>query len=291
MKLPSKLHTLALALAGVGSPMLVCGQAAPPVAADAVVMKVAGLSLTKAEYEKLVIGFERAAGAPTTGPGPQSEQSAKEVARLLAMVEEAKARKLDQDPKIAALMRVRGYTILANALLADFVAEARKDEAGTRAMWASEKSQYVDVQVRQILVKHQGAKTDKPEAKPSARTEAQARALAQTLHRRLIGGADFAALAKTSSEDDSTRAKGGEMPAFTRGAMVAEFEQAAFETPVGGISAPFKTAFGWHILQVVERKPFAFERVRSNLEFARARQKIEQIASAAVQLETAYFKP
>lgn len=291
MKPHRKLYAGLLACAGLASPMLAWGQAAPPVAADAVVMKVAGISLTKAEYEKLVIGFERAAGAPTTGPGPQSEQSAKEVARLLAMVEEAKSRKLDQDPKIAALMRVRSYTILANALLAELVAEARKDEAGTRAMWASEKGQFFDVQVRQILVKHQGARSDKPEAKASSRTEAQAKALAQSLHRRLQGGADFAALAKASSEDESSRSKGGELPAFTRGAMVAEFEQAAFETPVGGISAPFKSAYGWHIVQVVERTPFAFERVRSNLEFARARQKLEQIAASAVQLETAYFKP
>jgi peptidyl-prolyl cis-trans isomerase D len=69
-------------------------------------------------------------------------------------------------------------------------------------------------------------------------------------------GADFAALAKKYSEDDSNSQNGGDLDYFGRGRMVAEFEQAAFAMKAGEISnAPVKTAFGFHIIKMVDNKP------------------------------------
>ena len=68
-------------------------------------------------------------------------------------------------------------------------------------------------------------------------------------------GADFAALAKQYSEDDSNNTNGGDLDYFGRGRMVAEFEQAAFAMKAGEISNPVKTAFGFHIIKVVDNKP------------------------------------
>jgi parvulin-like peptidyl-prolyl isomerase len=58
----------------------------------------------------------------------------------------------------------------------------------------------------------------------------------------------------------STSKLGGELPAFTRGVMAAEFETVAFGLPVGGISEPFKTEFGYHIVRVTDHQPMPFER-------------------------------
>jgi parvulin-like peptidyl-prolyl isomerase len=168
--------------------------------------------------------------------------------------------------------------------------EVKKDEAGTRALWQSDKSNYFDVVTRQILIRHQGSTVEAANAPGNARTEAQAKVLADAAYQKLKSGADFAALAKTASDDQNTRDQGGLMPAFTRGAMVGEFENAAFTTPVGGISAPFKSKYGYHVVKVEERKPFAFERVRSTLEFTRAKQKLDAIAGSGIQLNEAYFK-
>lgn len=263
---------------------------AVPVASDTVVLRSGDFSLTKDEYEKLVIGFDRASGSPTTGPSPQSMITGAEVARLLAMVSEAQRRKVDQDPKVAALVRVRGYSLLSNALLANLQAEIKKDEAGTRALWESEKNNYFEIKARQILIRYQGVTTDKPGAKGSKRTEAQAKAEAGALHAKLAAGADFAALAKKSSDDETTRASGGELPPFTRGGMQAEFETAAFALQPGGLSEPIKTKYGYHLIQVIERRPFPFERVRPTLEFIRAREALEKIANTAPQLNESYFK-
>ncbi len=67
--------------------------------------------------------------------------------------------------------------------------------------------------------------------------------------------ADFAALAAKYSEDESNNTNGGDLDYFGRGRMVAEFEQAAFAMKAGEISNLVKTAFGFHIIKVVDNKP------------------------------------
>ena len=132
---------------------------------DTVVLRVGNFSLTKAEYEKLILGFDRASGATTTGASNQSARSGRDVARLLALVSEAQRRKIDQDERMQALLRVRGYTLLANALLPELEKEIKKDERGTRALWASPNNSYIQVEARQILIRYQGVKAEKPGAK------------------------------------------------------------------------------------------------------------------------------
>ena len=77
----------------------------------------------------------------------------------------------------------------------------------------------------------------------------------EVLKKAQAPGADFAALAKQYSEDDSNNTNGGDLDYFGRGRMVAEFEQAAFSMKAGEISNLVKTAFGFHIIKVVDSKP------------------------------------
>lgn len=78
---------------------------------------------------------------------------------------------------------------------------------------------------------------------------------AQLVESDLRSGKDFAAEAKAHSVDPGSRDKGGELGFFRRGSMVPAFEKYAFSGPVGKISAPVKSPFGFHIIQVEERKP------------------------------------
>lgn len=71
---------------------------------------------------------------------------------------------------------------------------------------------------------------------------------AETLHQKVLDGFDFGELAKSHSKCPSGQ-QGGSLGTFGRGVMVPEFEQVAFALPVGGMSLPFQTAFGWHIVQ------------------------------------------
>jgi len=80
-------------------------------------------------------------------------------------------------------------------------------------------------------------------------------ATADMIEKKLKAGGDFVALAKQYSTDTSTKDKGGELGFFGRGQMVPAFQDAAFALPVGATSAPVKSPFGWHIIQVEEKKP------------------------------------
>jgi parvulin-like peptidyl-prolyl isomerase len=67
------------------------------------------------------------------------------------------------------------------------------------------------------------------------------------------GGLDFATVAKEKSTDTGTAANGGDLGWFTRGVMVAPFEDVAFATEAGQIAPPVQTEFGWHVIYVIER--------------------------------------
>ena len=92
--------------------------------------------------------------------------------------------------------------------------------------------------------------------KLEGKDEKVVQALAEdVLKKATAPSADFAALAKQYSEDDSNNQNGGDLDYFGRGRMVAEFEQAAFGMKAGEISNLVKTAFGFHIIKVVDNQP------------------------------------
>lgn len=68
------------------------------------------------------------------------------------------------------------------------------------------------------------------------------------------GGADFSAMAKKYSQDQGSAAAGGDMGYITALQTVYEFENAAYNTPVGKVSKPFRTRFGYHIVKVLDKR-------------------------------------
>ncbi len=78
---------------------------------------------------------------------------------------------------------------------------------------------------------------------------------AEKIESQLKGGADFAALAKQYSTDPSSKDKGGELGFFGKGQMVPTFQTAAFSQAIGVVGPPIKSPFGYHIIDVEEKKP------------------------------------
>ena len=87
-----------------------------------------------------------------------------------------------------------------------------------------------------------------PEASEEKRDSV--RSAADRLRAELAGGADFAALARSSSDDPGSRARGGSLGTFGRGEMLPEVDSAVFALTAGELSHPVESAIGYHILRL-----------------------------------------
>jgi len=92
----------------------------------------------------------------------------------------------------------------------------------------------------------------RPEVTPEQKAESKAKA--EDLRKRVMSGEGFRALAILYSEDPGSSKKGGELGFFKRGMMVGEFDAYAFRLEEDSVSPVFETQFGFHFLQVIERR-------------------------------------
>ena len=106
-----------------------------------------------------------------------------------------------------------------------------------------ERQMITQTHARHILIKTNELVSDQ---------DAQTR-LTQLRH-RLVGGDDFAVIARSHSEDTGSAIKGGDLGWVNPGDTVPSFEQEMDSLQPGGISQPFRSPFGWHIVQVLERR-------------------------------------
>ena len=115
---------------------------------------------------------------------------------------------------------------------------------------------------------------------------------------RITGGQKFEDVAKEVTEDPGSKEKGGLYTDVPKGRMVPEFDEKMLSTPVGQVSEPFKSKFGWHILTVVAKHapgPMTLDDVKSSLSERIIRTKRSQVmmklmqeAEAGVKTEILY---
>ena len=122
----------------------------------------------------------------------------------------------------------------------------------------------------------------------AGKEEAAVRKQAENLLQQVKAGGDFAALATKFSEDTGSATKGGDLDYFSRGRMVPEFETAAFALEPGQTSDIVRTQYGFHIINMVDKKPAVtrpLDDVRPQIEDQLKRQRAdEQVAARAKEL-------
>jgi len=119
------------------------------------------------------------------------------------------------------------------------------------------------------------------EAAKGPAADAEAKLKAESLAERAKKGEDFAKLANENTEDPSGKGSGGQLPPFSRGQMVPEFERAAFALEPGQIAGPIKTQYGYHVIKLISKTP---PRVRS---FEEVKAQISsELASKRAETET-----
>jgi peptidyl-prolyl cis-trans isomerase C len=224
------------------------------VAPDAVVLTVGDDKITKAQFDLIF---------STLAPQQQAKgrrDLADQLANLLILAQEARAQKLDQAPKIQMQLMLSGDQVLANAMFHDF-GEAKPDDAMLHAYYDTHKADWEEVKARHILIRFHGSEVPVGDGKKDL-TDAEALAKATELRAKIVAGADFGEVAKENSDDKGSGANGGDLPAFTKGQMVPEFDKEAFLLPVGQISQPVRSKFGYHIIKVESHSTKPFDEVK-----------------------------
>jgi len=143
------------------------------------------------------------------------------------------------------------------------------DEASLRQRYEQEKSRYT--QQEQRLASHILVRVE--EGANAAAQKAAEQKAAQLAAQAQAAGADFAALARSSSDDTGSKATGGDLGWVSKGSMVPAFEKALFAMKAGQVSAPVKSEYGWHVIQLREVKGGAqetFEEAREALAIEQA---------------------
>ena len=189
-------------------------------------------------------------GSPLTPGQPIFQKVLDELIdqRLLAL--DALRQSLDQEDETRRRLSAARERILGNVLVENHLKNT-VNETTIRRMYeeqASLRDRGDEVQARHILLK------DEETAKEIAK--------------KLNEGGDFAALAREISEDEGSRDKGGNLGYFTNDMLETKFTNVAFTTNKGDISKPFQTEYGWHILQVQNRRKAlqpTFEEMRSEI--------------------------
>jgi peptidyl-prolyl cis-trans isomerase C len=141
-------------------------------------------------------------------------------------------------------------SLTAGEVVNEILAEAEVEQAAQAAY----KEQFLDVAA--------------PEEYKASHILLETEEEALSVIEELNAGGDFAILAQEKSIDPAG-ANGGDLGYFRPGQMVPEFEAAAVALEIGGISAPVKTRFGWHVVKLFDVRKAevpAFEDVRAGLE-------------------------
>ncbi|MCK5908303.1 MAG: peptidylprolyl isomerase, partial [Flavobacteriales bacterium] len=82
-------------------------------------------------------------------------------------------------------------------------------------------------------------------------------ALMDTIYTKIKGGEEFASMARRYSDDKRSGMNGGMLPVLASGKLMPKMDSLAFSIKEGGVSEPFTTKYGWHILKVIKRYPVA----------------------------------
>jgi peptidyl-prolyl cis-trans isomerase C len=233
----------------------------PDVPPDRVVITVGDVKITAAQFNAFIDTLQP---QYRNNPGAR-KQLADNIGKMLTLAQESERRKLDQTPNFKAQQMFQNFNLLANALAVQIGKDAPIAEADVRQYYEAHKNEFETVHARHILIRFQGSTVPvKPGQKDLTTDEALAKA--QEVRKKIQDGGDFAAIAKTESDDAGSGANGGDLPPFQHGQMVPSFEAAAYALKPGELSEPVKSQFGYHIILLISHDSKPFEEVRAGLE-------------------------
>ena len=268
--------------------------AKPTDSADPVVFTAGSTKMTRSEFDALVKNLPDSIRGQIGGDTPEARRRfAEQFGEVILFANEAKKRGLDSTPTAKVQVFLQEQSLLAGLLYQQMLAAGKPTEEASKAWFDAHKADYEQAKARHILIRFKGSPVP---VKPKQEDLGEEDALAKTkaIRERLVKGEEFAAVAKAESDDTGSGAQGGDLGVFGHGRMVPVFEETAFKLPIGEVSQPVKSQFGWHLIQVQERTVKNFAEVKADidkrLQTENAQKAMQAFKSSAKPvLDEAYF--
>ena len=256
-----------------------------------VVLTIGTEKITDKQFDSFVDALPEQVKAQAKGP--MKRQIAEQMVRVRLLSKEAKKRGIDKEPAFIGKAAFQYDNLLAGELFAAMQKEVKSDDAALQKYFDAHKQELEFVQARHILIRYKGSAVPLREGQKEL-SEEESLAKATDLRNKIMGGEDFAKLAKAESDDVGSGNVGGDLGNFKRGQMVPAFEQAAFSAKLNEVTEPVKTQFGYHIIKVEKRADF--NEMKPDLEKREkpdaAREQVEEFRKkATVVFDDAFFGP
>lgn len=227
--------------------------AAPKSAKDFTVLRLGPEEIKNSEAEEVWSGLFPGGSAPDFGTFDETirQNVLKGMVSERLLLQEAAREGFDKSEEVKKRLEVLEKQVILQTFMESkaksLVTEAQLKEAYAKKAAAMKNEE--EVKAKHILVG----------------TEEEAKDIVKELKK----GTDFAKLAKEKSMDKASGAQGGDLGWFTKERMVPEFAAAAFNLKKGDVSEPVKSSFGWHVIQLEDRRKVTippFEQMREELQ-------------------------
>ena len=244
--------------------------AAKEVAPGEVVLTIGTETLTRAQYESLLRNVPGQFAQTASQMG--KKQFATQYAMMLGLARTAEKEKMDQGV---------AFEFMKMQLLAQmaFQAISQRNQAVTeeqvKAYYQAHEGEFQQATVRGIYVSFNPPK-GKDGKEPKGRSEDETKTIALALRDKIIQGADFATVAKESSEEPETAAKGGDLGTVRRGQLPPNIEKAVFSLKSKEVSQPVAEATGFYIFKMEDLRSTTLEEATPQI-----RQKLVEAATVS----------
>lgn len=211
-------------------------EASPAPPSDSVLAEMDGYKFTQKEYDKILQMLPESTRQQIQDPESKG-QLVKSWMELMAFHADAQATSVTTDPVLQQRLEFVTRQLVVEEYRSRLIKGLTVNDGEVAAFYEENKEKYKRppmVKASHILVG----------------TEEEA----QQVRESLSGGAEFAALAKERSKDTTNKDNGGELGWIVPGRLAPAFEQAAFALQPAQISDPVQTNYGWHIIQVSEKR-------------------------------------
>lgn len=235
-----------------------------------VVVRGGDVVVTDTELENAIETLPDEYRAYAAGEGKKS--FAEDLLRMKRLARAAEESGVAQRPSVRAQLAISRANTLASAQVEEMRKSIEVDAERVKEIYDERKDQFERASARHILIAFEGS----PAAGEDPPTDGEAKATAENILERIRGGEDFAAIARAESADKGSGARGGELGEFAKGQMVPAFEDAVFSAEAGELTPIVKTQFGYHVIEVRERKTMALEEVREQIESELRQQMLQQ---------------